>query len=363
MMRERELFYREKWTDMIKRKMIVLIVAVLTSIMLTGATGIAPNLEQAPELIIKAQIIDYPKPLEPLTIFWAKDNAGLYKTVSGTDKTKTNLVMSGNYSNILYENYETLYFLKHGVNQTSDIYKLEMPSKRLTRLTSQGGIDQFFLKNKSIYYITKSMTIEPGVYRMALDGKSKVRVSSTLLDEQDKRYRYYIGSGIQSDGLDVYFPLMREPLPSTGDKYIEQKDVEIEDNWKPVKDKEEQLSTYFFYMTDYIGDADSDSFVYVERDEETGTTYLHLFKKGNEIVRKIIGWELEPLDILHGWVYFTASAENFEAGGTFAIRLDGSGLRQVGNNEFLQSDYLGSIKRNLVFQNRNDGTFTIMKEL
>ncbi|MEK5237399.1 hypothetical protein NST99_17065 [Paenibacillus sp. FSL L8-0470] len=363
MMRELELFSGEKWTDMIKRKRIVLIVAVLTSIMLTGATRIAPNLEQAPELNIRVQKIDYPKPLEPLTIFWAKDNEGLYKTIFGPDKTKTTMVMTGIYSNILYEDYETLYFLKHGVNQTSDIYKLEVSSKRLTRLTSLGGIDQFFLKNKSIYYITNSMTIESGVYRMALDGKSKIRVSSTLLDAQDKRYRYYIGSGIQTDGLDVYFPLMRQPLPSTGEKYIVQKDDEIEFNWKTPKNNEEQLSTYFFYMTDYMGDADSDSFVFVEHDEEADTIYLHLFKKGNEIVRKIIGWELEPLDILHGWAYFTAKAENLEAGGTFAIRLDGSGLRQVGNNEFLLSDYLGSIKRNLVFQNRNDGTFTIMKEL
>jgi len=344
---------------MIKRKMIVLIVAVLTSITLTGATRIAPNLEQAPELKIKVQKIAYTKPLEPLTIFWAKANVGLYKTVAGPDKTKTYPVITGNYSNILYENHETLYLLKHGINQTGDIYKFEMPSKKLTRLTSLGGIDQFFLKNKSIYYITNSMTIEPGVYRMSLDGKSKGRVSSTILDERDKRYRYYIGSGIQTDWLEVYFPLMRQPLPPTGGTYIEQND----DNWDSEKNKEEQLSTYFFYMTDYMGDADSDSFVFVERDKEKGITFLHLFNRGNEIVRKIIGWELEPLDILHGWAYFTASAENLEIGGTFAIRLNGSGLRQVGNNEFLQSDYMGSIKRHLVFQNRIDGSFTIMKEL
>ncbi|WP_189028036.1 hypothetical protein [Paenibacillus albidus] len=82
----------------------------------------------------------------------------------------------------------------------------------------------------------------------------------------------------------------------------------------------------------------------------------------HQIIRKIIGWELELLDIQHEWVYFTASAENMEMGGTFAIRLDGSGLHQIGNNEFLLSDYIGSIKQHLVFQNRNDGSFTIMKE-
>ncbi|MBT2290116.1 hypothetical protein J7E73_13365 [Paenibacillus albidus] len=160
---------------MIKRKMVVLILAVLTSIMLTGATHIAPNLAQAPELKIIVQQIAYTNPMEPLTIFWAKTNEGLYKTVASPDKTKTYPVLTGNYSNILYENYETLYLLKHGANQTSDIYKFEMSSKKLTRLTSLGGIDQFFLKNKSIYYITNSMTIEPGVYRMSLDGKSRVR--------------------------------------------------------------------------------------------------------------------------------------------------------------------------------------------
>ncbi|GGF91191.1 hypothetical protein GCM10010912_40330 [Paenibacillus albidus] len=71
------------------------------------ATQIAPNLEQAPELKIKVQQIAYTKPLEPLTIFWAKANEGLYKTVASPDKTKTYPVLNGNYSNILFENYET----------------------------------------------------------------------------------------------------------------------------------------------------------------------------------------------------------------------------------------------------------------
>lgn len=342
-------------------KIMVLLTAVLICIPLMGASRSNPNLEQASELSIGIQNIPLQKTTEPLTIFWAKAFDGLYKTVVNGEKTKTYSILKGNFSNVLYKDYETVYFLKQGDGQTGDIYKLTLSSKKLTRLTNLGEIDQFFLKNQSIYYTTNSMTINPGVYRMSLDGKSKKRVSPIVLDPQDKKYHYYIGYGIQTHG-DLYFPLMRQPLPSTGEMYIEEKDDD-ETVFDRIfkKTKEEQLSSYSFFMTDYIGDADSDSLFFVERDKDRDTTYLHLFHKGNEIVRKITGWELEPLDVLDGWAYFTVRAADSETGGIFAIRTDGSGVRQVGGNEFFYSDYLGTIKRHLIFQNRNDGSFVIVK--
>jgi|GEM_PF-6182179 len=344
-----------------KHKILVLLAAVLICIPLMGASRSHLNLEQASELTIRIQNIPRQKTAEPLTIFWAKASDGLYKTVVNGAKTNTYSILKGNFSNVLYQDYETVYFLKQGDGQTGDIYKFTMSSKKLTRLTNLGEIDQFFLNNQSIYYTTNSMTIDPGVYRMSLDGRSKKRVSPIVLDPQDKKYHYYIGHGIQTLG-DLYFPLMRQPLPSTGEIYIEENDDD-ETAFDRIfkKTKEEQLSSYFFFMDDYIGEADSDSFFFVERDRDKHTTYLHLFHKGNEIVRKITGWELEPLDVLDGWAYFTVSDENRETGGIFAIRTDGSGLRQVGGNEFFYSDYLGTMKRHLIFQNRNDGSFAILK--
>ncbi|GIO85781.1 hypothetical protein J25TS5_27130 [Paenibacillus faecis] len=344
-----------------KRQIMVLLTAVLICIPLMGASRSNLNLEQASELTLRIQNIPRQKTTEPLTIFWAKAGDGLYKTVVNGDKKKTYSILKGNFSNVLYQDYETVYFLKQGEGQAGGIYKFTMSSKKLTRLTNLGEIDQFFLKNQSIYYTTNSMTIDRGVYRMSLDGRSKKRVSPTVLDPQDKKYHYYIGYGIQTLG-DLYFPLMRQPLPSTGEMYIEE-NVDDETAFDRIfkKTKEEQLSSYSFFMTDYIGEADSDSFFFVERDRDKHTTYLHLFQKGDEIVRKIIGWDLEPLDVLDGWAYFTVSDEDKETGGVFAIRMDGSGLRQVGGNEFFYSDYLGSIKRHLVFQNRNDDSFATLK--
>ncbi|WP_334075361.1 DUF5050 domain-containing protein [Paenibacillus sp. A14] len=344
---------------MSKRQIMVLLTAVLICIPLMGASRSNLNLEQASELTIRIHNIPRQKTTEPLTIFWAKASDGLYKTIVNGDKTKTYSILKGNFSNVLYKDYETVYFLKQGDGQTGDIYKFTMSSKKLTRLTNLGEIDLFFLKSQSIYYTTNS--IDPGVYRISLDGSSKIRVNPIVLNPQDKKYHYYIGYGIQTLG-DIYFPLMRQPLPSTGEMYIEENDDD-ETAFDQIfkKTKEEQLSSYFFFMDDYIGEADSDSFFFVERDRDKHATYLHLFQKGDEIVRKIIGWDLEPLDVLDGWAYFTVSDEDRETGGIFAIRMDGSGLRQVGSNEFFYSDYLGSIKRHLVFQNRNDDSFAILK--
>jgi hypothetical protein len=344
-----------------KHKLIILLAAILAVILLTGATPVASKLDHAPELKINVKKITYTQPAEDITIFWAKANEGLYKTIVGPGKTKTYPVITGNYGNVTYENNELVYFLKYGPGQKGDIYKFEMSSKKLTRLTNFGGIDAFYLKNNNIYYINGSMTIEPGVYRMSLDGKAKVRVSPTVLDEQDQKYRYYIGSGIMNPGTDVYFPLMRQLLPSTGETYIQPKEDRIYYNREPGKKREEQLSTHFFFMSDYLGDAESDVFVFVEQDEEKNVSYLHLFNKGNEIVRKIKGYVLAPVDILDGWVYFTAGVDNSEIRGLFAIRVDGSGLRQVGNNDVSENYYIGSINQNLVFKNLNEDSFTIIK--
>ncbi|MFC5529718.1 hypothetical protein [Cohnella yongneupensis] len=328
--------------------------------MLTGAVRKAPSPGNVPELKITAKKIAVMNPKEPLTIYWAKSEIGLYQTVITSKTTKTSAVISGNYGNVLYQNYESVYLLKYDKNRKSDIYQLEISTKKIKRLTNEGNIDYFFLKKNSIYYVKGSMGMEPSVYRISLNGKSKVRVSPTVLDVGDKKYRYYIGStGPIEEGEDIYFPLVRNPWPSSGEKYIEP--LEEEYSLESENKDEEVLSAFEVEYSDYIGDIDSDSFVFTEKDAETEMSYLHLIFKNKEKVRKINGWSVEPLDILNGWVYFTAEDTEGQNSGLFAIKLDGSGLRQIGNDEFSYSDYIGNVKGYLVFQDRNKGSFTVFK--
>ncbi|AKG34825.1 hypothetical protein [Paenibacillus durus] len=238
---------------------------------------------------------------------------------------------------------------------------MDMPSKALTRLTHIGNIDYFYLSNQSIYYVTSSLTVDPKVYRMSLDGKKATRVSPIVLEAQDKSYQYFFGWDKESGD----FVLKRKPLPSTGEMYTNTEENSYENT---EADEAEKLSTYQVYFSDYIGDAESDTFVYAEHDEKTQTSYLHLFNKGKDTVRKLREWEAEPVDIVHGWVYFTAySIHDSVTGGLFAVRPDGTGLRQVGNGDLNGDRYVGSIKSYLVFRKLNkegipDGGFTFIKE-
>lgn len=134
------------------------------------------------------------------------------------------------------------------------------------------------------------------------------------------------------------------------------------------EEKAENLSTYLVFMNGYIGDVESDQFVFSERDSDNRTSYLHLFKNGKDTVRKLKGWGSDPLDIIDGWVYFTVYSEITDSGGLFAIRSDGSGLRQVGNKDLDSQRYVGQFKSYLVFRHLNqqgdpDGRFTFIKKL
>lgn len=325
--------------------------------MLTGAVRTAPSPGNVPELKITLKKVAMMKPKESLTIYWAKSEQGIFKTGIDSKTTKTSSVLSGSYGNVMYQNYDYVFLLKYDENRKSDIYQLEISSNKLKRLTNEGDIEYFFLKKNSIYYVKGSMTIEPSVYRISMSGKSRVRVSPTVLDEGDKKYRYYIGStGPLDMGDDIYFPLVRQPWPSTGEKYIKRQEKEESEH-----KGEEVLSAYEVGYSDYIGDVDSDSFVYTEKDLKSGASYLHLFFKNTEKVRKINDWSLEPVDIINGWAYFTAESLDGNKSGLFAIQLDGSGLHQIGNDEFTYSDYIGSVKGYLVFQDRNNGSFTVYK--
>lgn len=200
-----------------------------------------------------------------------------------------------------------------GENRTSTICKIELPSKKLTRIAKLEGADYFFIRNDSFYYTAGSMTTDPSVYRLSLDGKTKQQVSPTVLDTQDQRYRYYIGHATAPQ-FGLYFPLMRQPLPLTGETYIEDQMDTLDYDMERRVNRGEQLSTLEFDMTDYIGEPDSDAAAFVEREQEGGwgwgdtaakekeerVTYLHLFHHGDETIRKITGWEVELLDILHG---------------------------------------------------------------
>lgn len=297
-------------------------------------------------------------PKEPLTIYWAKNEAGLYQTVIAAKTTKTAEVISGSYSNVLYQDYKSVYLLKYDKSGKSDIYQLEIATKQMKRLTNEGDIDYFFLQNNNIYYVKDSMG--SAVYRISFSGNSRLRVSPTVLDVGDKKYRYYIGStGPIRSGEDVYFPFVRKPWPVTGEKYVEPL---AEYHGIGIEHKgEEVLSAFEVEYSDYIGDMDSDSFVFTEMDAETSTSYLHLISKNKEKVAQVNGWSIEPLEILNGWVYFTAEDTEQEIGGIFMIKLDGTGLRQVGNDEFNYCDYIGNVKGYLVFQDRNTGSFTVFK--
>ncbi|WP_223110745.1 hypothetical protein [Paenibacillus sinensis] len=307
------------------------------------------------------------RPAEPLTIYWAKPNEGLYKTVAGPDTTKSYPVMKGSYENVLYENYESIYALKLPDKQSGypsgDIYRLNMPVKTWTRLTYTGNIDYFYFSNNSIYYVTSSLTIEPGVYRMSMEGNNAVRVNASGMEARDQHYQYYFGFNYYTQD----FALRRKPLSDvTNDETYIRSD---EDTYyeEEQDDKSEKLSTYEVYMNGYIWDVESDQFVFSERDSDNRTSYLHLFKNGKETVRKLKGWQSEPLDIIDGWVYFTVASEDTDAGALFAIRPDGSGFRQVGNKDLYSGNYLGTIKSYLVFQHLNqqgipDGGFTFIKK-
>lgn len=63
-----------------------------------------------------------------------------------------------------------------------------------------------------------------------------------------------------------------------------------------------------------------------------------------------------------GWVYFTVNDEQSAESAMFAVRPDGSGLRQIGNQEFLRGHYIGSVKRHLVFQDFRDFSFRVIRE-
>ncbi|KAI7256820.1 hypothetical protein KC345_g10921, partial [Hortaea werneckii] len=244
----------------------------------SAALQFIPKAELAENGLGRISKMVYSHPTEPLTIYWAKYEQGLYKTVATPDRVKTYLVL-------------------------------------------EDGIDGFTIKNNSIYYYKGSMTVEPGVYRMPLDGKqAEARINAALMDTGDKSFRYYIGSADMSR-RDLYFPLVREKWPVTGEPYINQDEI--------VQDSEEAVSQYEVNYSDYIGDRDSDIFVFNERDEDTGSSYLHLFYQGKETVRRIQEWIVEPLDILQGWVYFTVDKEISGQGGLFAIRPDGSGAMDM----------------------------------
>ncbi|MHA6534750.1 hypothetical protein [Paenibacillus sp. BAC0078] len=341
---------------MIKKVLLLLLAAVLASPVLTVDAKAVSDLSNAPELRIRVGKIAYTNPAVRLTIYWAKYEQGLYKTVATPDQVKTYPVFIGayKYRNVLFENDKTIYFLKYTQYPYGDIYKLEMPSKALTRLTFTGGIDGFNLKNDSIYYFTGSMTTEPGVYRMPLDGKKPaVRINPAMLDTGDKSYRYYFGSADMSLPY-LYFPLLRQKWPVAGEQYIDPEEAE--------QDFEESVSQYEVNYSDYLGDRDADIFMFTERDEESGISYLHLYNQGKETVRKVKDWVIEPVDILHGWVYFTVDSEESDLGGLFAIRPDGTGLRQVGNGDLSASYYLGSVKGYLVFEHYNELKLMIVKE-
>lgn len=341
---------------MIKRILLLLLAAVLTSAVQTVNAKAVSDLSNAQELRIRVGKIDYTNPAVPLTIYWAKDQQGLYKTVTTPEQVKTYLVLQGayKYTNVLFENDKTIYFLKYAQSHSGDIYKMDMPTKTVTRLTFTGGIDGFSLQNDTIYYFTGSMTVEPGVYRMPLDGKKPaVRINPAMQDTGDKTYRYYFGSADKSLPY-LYFPLVRQKWPAAGEQYIDPEEVE--------QNSEESVSQYEVNYSDYLGDRDADIFMFTERDEESGNSYLHLYNKGKETVRKVKDWVIEPVDILHGWVYFTVDSEDSGSGGLFAIRPDGTGLRQVGNGELSASYYLGSIKGYLVFEHYNELKLMIVKE-
>ena len=231
-----------------------------------------------------------------------------------------------------------------------------MHSKKVTRLTNAGGIDYFFFNNESIYYMKSS-----SLYRMSMDGSLPEKVSKTLLDEGDQTYRYYFGGFNMIEG-GPDFPLMRKPWPSTGETYIESEDKDSDYYEESDREIREQISTFDVQYSDYLGSISSDTFVFTERDSQTDISYFHLINKNIDTIRSIRNWIIDPLDIVHGWVFFSARNEEWDQVGIFAIRPDGSGLQQIGNNEYAFSDYLGSIKQNLVFKDRNDGSFILVKE-
>lgn len=341
------------------------IVAVL---MLTGFSFPLSLPDLTPELKIRLKPVTYMRPAETLTIYWAKPNEGLYKTVADPATIKTYPVIKGNYDNVLYENYDSIYALKlsdqHPSYSSGDIYRLNMPAKTWTRLTYTGNIDYFYFRNNSIYYVTSSLTIEPGVYRMSMEGKDAVRVNESVMEARDKSYKYYFGW----DRYAQDFVLKRKPLSDVdNDETYISTDEDTYYVEEEQEDKGERLSTYLVFMDGYIWDVESDQFVYSERDDANRTSYLHLFKNGKETVRKLKGWSSDPLDIIDGWVYFTVDAEDSDSGGLFAIRPDGSGFRQVGNKGLNSQSYLGTIKSYLVFRHLNqqgipDGSFTFIRK-
>lgn len=116
--------------------------------------------------------------------------------------------------------------------------------------------------------------------------------------------------------------------------------------------KGEWLSTYDFFMDGYMADAESDTFVFIEKNDETDTSYLHLFKAGQETVWNSSHLIFELVTISDGWIYFTAEDEASGQRGLFGIRADGTGLRQVGNGDIMYFLYEGTYKDQLVFRKR-----------
>ena len=90
---------------MIFRKILIFAALVVAVMTMTGASRIATSPVGAPELQLKVKTITNTKPVIPVIIYWDNEDKGIYKTEIGPGKTKNYLVINGNYSNVIFENY------------------------------------------------------------------------------------------------------------------------------------------------------------------------------------------------------------------------------------------------------------------